>query len=148
MSGITVTGGLNGANDATVIPQVIWSCDCHLRVNSYHSLMAGLDATTEHPGAYLTVEEDEFHTVVTWHLDRLALEQRCGTYQADVERWAGDAESGNGTYSFGVDCGTVGVLAFASPAVFSSVPESSSLMLCVLGAVCLASVRRRVGRWS
>ncbi len=131
MSDITLTYTLDAID---------WTYPGHLRVGAYHDPIAGLDDTLTDPHSFLTISEDAFSTHVSFRLDTLPLADRCGTYQFDVERWAGDTASGNLILSFTEDCGTVASMGVAQfsviPSVPASVPEPSTLLLLAIGLLC------------
>ncbi len=123
MAGIALTGAVNGANVAAGL--VTWEFDGHLRVGSYHDLTAGLLETLRDPHSWVTVEEREGYTRVTFDPLSLPVGDRCGTYQIDVERWAGDSAA-DATFDFGVNCGVV-IPPFTH--ANAPVPEPSTLLL-------------------
>jgi hypothetical protein len=141
MSEILMTGAVNGANIVDVLlGPITWTFDGHLRVGSYHDDLAGLESTLSNPHTYVIVNEVFGRTMVTFDPFSLPVSERCGTYQVDVERYAGDTASGNATFDFGTRCGTPS----GDPHMPTPTPEPSTWLLVLCGLVVLArSVRTR-----
>ncbi len=138
-----MTGAVNGANIVDVLlGPITWTFDGHLRVGSYHDDLAGLESTLSNPHTYVIVNEMFGRTEVTFDPFSLPVGERCGTYQVDVERFAGDTASGNATFDFGRGCGTV-VRPPGDPQQPTPTPEPSTWVLLTCGLVLLSRVVRR-----
>lgn len=145
MSEIMLNGAVNGVNlvDALMGP-VTWDFDGHVRVGAYHDDEAGLSSTLMHPGSWVTVEEVLGHTRVTFDPRGLAGRDACGTFQVDVERFAGDSGA-DATFGFGHGCGSI-VVPPKTPLDPTPTPEASTWLLFAMGLAMLVSCVRRQRR--
>lgn len=136
MANISLNGATLGQNDAQGLGIISWTCECHLRAAAFHSPLTGEHETTQ--GGFSPYARSEALGLGHWSVDLRTLAP-CGTYQFDMERWAGDQESGDLTVNFGVSCGTVQRF---DPPTNAPVPEPTTMALLSLGLV-LAGLRRR-----
>ena len=140
MDAITLKGATNGANNALeLVEPVTWTFNGHVRVAAFHDEMAGVEATTRNPHSFVTIEETTGFTRVTFDPARMVPRDRCGTYQIDVERWAGDSGA-DALFDFGSNCGSIIPPPHPHP---HPVPEPGSLMLMALGLGLLMTIFRR-----
>lgn len=133
MSGINLVGAVGGYNFG--VDEIVWTFEGHLRVGAYHDLIAGAEPTLANPHSFLEIFETSDFTRVTFRL--ASLTEKCGRYQFDVEREAGDSGA-DVLLDFGHDCGII-----ITPPTFyqAQVPESSTLQLTLFAALVYSAYR-------
>ncbi len=132
MSEILLTGAINGANVVDqMLGPALWIFDGHVRIGAYHDEQAGLDSTLRNPHTFFSLIELDGKTTVRFDPFSLPAADRCGTYQVDVERFAGDSGA-DATFSFANSCGIL-----HDPSTVTPTPESGTLVLFAMGLAAL-----------
>lgn len=143
MSEIMLDGAVGGVNLVDhLLGPVTWTFEGHLRVGFYHDEEAGVESTLRNPHAWGTVQYLDGKTIVTFNSFSLGTGDSCGTFQVDVERFAGDS-SKDGTFNTGRNCGSTQIV--QDPKDPTPTPESSTLLLFTMGLVLIAyRVRKNI----